>query len=102
MIDLEKTAVASLDESGWQFANCWNITTVALGTDITVLPPYVFTGCLSMHSLSDTALNAQASRGFIDFEKFSSMTFPSGGWQFNGASNAIVYVGADGMSFPNY
>lgn len=102
VIDLEKTAVASLDESGWQFANCWNITTVALGTDITVLPPYVFTGCLSMHSLSDTALNAQASRGFIDFEKFSSMTFPSGGWQFNGASNAIVYVGADGMSFPNY
>lgn len=102
VVDLGATGVVDLESQGWQFGNCSNISTVVFGTKITSLPSYVFVGCISLSTISDTLINARGSSyGFVDFEKLPVVPLTSGGWQFNGVYG-ILYAGAEGLSFPSY
>ena len=92
VIDIEKTGLTSL--GGAQFDNCSSITTVTLGSLITLLPNDVFTNCESLTTISNTVANATTNPGIIDLEKTGITSFEAGGQQFrNCGSITTVTLG---------
>lgn len=82
VIDLEKTGITSLGDSGNQFRLCTSIKAVTLGTQIPTLPPYVFQGCTYLAAISDTLANVRANPGVYDLEKTGVTSLAAGGGQF--------------------